>query len=112
MDLAGYTQTILALIFVLALIGTLTALARRFGFGYRRASTGGQRRLSIVEIMPVDAKRRLVLLRRDDHEHLVLLGATSELFIEGPIAAAPDGNFAATLKAATAAPETSEEPAS
>ena len=111
MDLAGYTQTILALIFVLALIGALTAVARRFGFGYRRASTGGARRLSIVEIMPVDAKRRLVLLRRDDHEHLVLLGAASELLIEGPIAAA-DGDFAETLKAVSAAPATSGEPAS
>jgi flagellar protein FliO/FliZ len=111
MDSMDYMQTILALIFVLALIGVLTVVARRFGFGYRRASSGGGRRLSIVEVMPVDAKRRLVLFRRDDHEHLVLLGATSELLIEGPIAAAAD-DFAGTLKAATAPPETSVEPAS
>ncbi len=106
MDSAEYMQAVLALIFVLALIGGLTVVARRFGFGYRRVSRGGARRLSIVEIMPVDAKRRLVLLRRDDHEHLVLLGATSELLVEGPIAAPPD-DFARTLKAATAPPEKS-----
>ncbi|MGB1548152.1 MAG: flagellar biosynthesis protein FliO, partial [Alphaproteobacteria bacterium] len=32
------------------------------------------RRLGVVEVLPVDARRRLVLLKKDDREHLVLLG--------------------------------------
>jgi flagellar protein FliO/FliZ len=44
------------------------------------------KRLSIVEVSPVDAKRRLVLVRRDGVEHLVLLGATNETVIETGIA--------------------------
>jgi flagellar protein FliO/FliZ len=88
MEFEGYIRFFLALIFVLALIGILTAVARRFGFGYRMATKGGEaRRLSIVEVMPVDAKRRLILLRRDSTDHLVLLGSGPDLLLEGGIPA-------------------------
>jgi len=88
MEFEGYIRFFLALIFVLALIGILTAVARRFGFGYRMATKGSKaRRLSIVEVMPVDAKRRLVLLRRDSTDHLVLLGSGPDLLLEGGIPA-------------------------
>jgi flagellar protein FliO/FliZ len=91
MEFEGYIRFFLALIFVLALIGVLTAVARRFGFGYRKAVKGSKgRRLSIVEVMPVDAKRRLVLLRRDSTDHLVLLGSGPDLLLEGGIPAPTD----------------------
>jgi len=48
---------------------------------------GAGRRLAVIEVAAVDTKRRLVLLRRDDREHLVLLGANSELLIESGIPA-------------------------
>ena len=100
MDIGDYTRFILALIFVLALIGVLAAVARRFGLGYRRAGkSGAARRLSIVEVMPVDARRRLVLLRRDESEHLVLLGGSADLLIERGIQAG-SASFAETLNAA------------
>lgn len=99
MELTGYLRFILALAFVLALIGIVAALARRFGLGYRAAPRSkGQRRLAIVEVMPVDAKRRLVLFRRDATEHLVLMGAGSDLLIERGIATAAEGGFAAALE--------------
>jgi flagellar protein FliO/FliZ len=95
MELDGYLRFILALVFVLGLIGIFAALARRFGFGYRRPQVrGAARRLSIVEVMPVDAKRRLVLVRRDESEHLILLGATADLVVEADI---PAADFAAAL---------------
>ena len=37
--------------------------------------------------MPLDARRKLVLLRRDATEHLVLLGAGQDLLLEAGIAA-------------------------
>jgi flagellar protein FliO/FliZ len=92
MDLGEYFRFFLALAFVLVLIAGLAALLRRSGFGERLAATpssAGQRRLSLVEVRPLDAKHKLVLLRRDDREHLVLLGATSDLLIEGDIPAPP-----------------------
>ena len=44
----------------------------------------GQRgsRLSIVDMLAVDGKRRLLLIRRDDVEHLVMLGPNSETVVE------------------------------
>jgi flagellar protein FliO/FliZ len=101
MDLDQIMRGLLALVFVLGLIGGITLLAKRFGFTPRatlpkrsRRSIGGQkassgRRLAIVEVLPVDAKRRLVLIRRDDKEHLIMLGADRELLIESG-ATSPD----------------------
>ena len=86
MEFSDYLRFIFALIFVLALIGILTAVARRFGFGYASSKKSGNlKRLAIVEVMPVDAKRRLVLLKRDSTEHLVLLGVSSDLIVESSI---------------------------
>lgn len=90
MDLASYGQFILALAVVLALIGLLALGARRLGFGPRMAARGGQRRLAIVEVLPLDAKRRLVLVRRDGAEHLLLLGAMQDTVVETGIAAPSD----------------------
>lgn len=88
MDLANYVQFLLALIFVLALIGLLAWAYRRFALGQKlplRPSRSG--RLDIVEFRNIDAKRRLVLIRRDETEHLILLGPNSETVIETGIAA-------------------------
>lgn len=98
MDLGEYFRFFLALAFVLVLIAGLAALLRRSGFGERLAATpssAGQRRLSLVEVRPLDAKHKLVLLRRDDREHLVLLGAASDLLIESDIPAPPAQSAAA-----------------
>lgn len=83
MEMETYVRFVLALVFVLALIGLLAWVARRYGFGGRpRGGNGRGRRLDIIETRTVDGKRRLVLLRRDDVEHLVLTGPNSEIVIE------------------------------
>ena len=92
MDLGEYFRFFLALGFVLLLIAGLAALVRRSGFGSRLAlspAAGTERRLALVEVRPLDAKRKLVLLRRDDREHLVLLGIGGDLLIESDIPAPP-----------------------
>ncbi len=76
-----YWRFLLALAAVVALIGLCAWIARRLGLGGRLATTGS-RRLRIVEVLPLDGKRRLVLLRRDGVEHLLLLGQSSDLVIE------------------------------
>ena len=84
MELGEYVRFLLALIFVLALIISIALLARRAGFGFPTAASKapGSRRLEVVEVTPVDGRRRMVLIRRDDVEHLLLLGPTSEVVIE------------------------------
>lgn len=92
MDLGEYFRFFLALGFVLLLIAGLAALVRRSGFGSRIAlspGAGSTRRLALVEVRPLDAKRKLVLLRRDDREHLLLLGIGGDLLIESDIPAPP-----------------------
>src|SRR3546814_5251501 len=75
MDLQTYLRFVLALVAVLALIGALAWLARRYGVGGMLATGGGGRlrRLAIVEVLAVDGRRRLFLVRRRSEEH------TSEL---------------------------------
>ena len=77
-----YWRFLLALIFVVALIAVCAWLARRLGLGGRLAARSGKRRLAILEVLPLDGKRRLVLLQRDGIEHLVLLGHQGDLVIE------------------------------
>lgn len=83
MDFSIYFKFLMALVFVLALIGLLAWGARRLGLlrGTVRAK-GGSRRLDVVEIVPIDSKRRLALVRRDNTEHLILLGTTGDLIVE------------------------------
>jgi flagellar protein FliO/FliZ len=85
MDLDTYFKFVLALVFVLGLIGALAWTARRFGLGGKLTPNTGRRRLSVTEVMPLDARRKLVLLRRDGIEHLVLLGAGPDLLLETDI---------------------------
>ncbi len=98
MDLDTYFRFLLALGLVLALIVVLAWLARRYGFG---GAAGGRsargRRIGVVEFAPVDAKRRLVLIRRDGVEHLVLLGPAGDTVVETGIAADAATDFAAAL---------------
>ncbi len=91
MEFDTYIRFVVALLFVLALIGLLTWLVRHFGLGGRSSARRGTKsRIGVVELAPVDAKRRLVLVRRDSQEHLILLGANSELLVESGFAP-PDG---------------------
>lgn len=87
MEFSNYFRFIFALVFVLALIGLLTWLLRRFGLGGGRPRTGNGKRLGVVEALAIDGRRRLVLVRRDDSEHLLVLGPNSETVVETGIPA-------------------------
>ena len=91
MDLGDYFRFLIALVFVHALIGLLAWLARRAGLGGRVPHRGGDKRIGVTEVSAIDGKRRVVLVRRDDVEHLVLLGPQQDVVIETGIAA-PNGN--------------------
>jgi flagellar protein FliO/FliZ len=98
MDMESYFRFLLAFGLVLALIVVLAWLARRHSFG---GAGGGKaarrRRIGVVEFAPVDAKRRLVLIRRDGVEHLVLLGPTGDTVVKTGIIADVERGFAAAL---------------
>ncbi|GAB6054231.1 hypothetical protein JCM17960_30510 [Magnetospira thiophila] len=114
MTIEDYIQFGAALVFVLGLVGLLALIGRRFGMGNRMPNRGAVRRkrLSLVEVMPVDARRRLVLVRRDDREHLILLGhgTGADLLVErnipvpGSVAAPTDKPQPTTSKELPAGP--------
>ncbi len=85
MPVTSYLQFAFALAFVLALIGAAAFVARRFGLAQVGRAEAGRRRLAVLESLPLDGKRRLVLIRRDDVDHLLLLGPTSETVVEQAI---------------------------
>ena len=91
MDIEGYVRFVLALLFVFGLIGLLALLLRRFGGGVFipfAAGRGGNRRIEVVETAPIDPRHRLVLVRRDDREHLLLIGPAGPMVVEARITAA------------------------
>ena len=94
MDFDLYLRFALALILVLGLIALLAWLLRRFGMGVKM--TKG-RRLGIVEVQMLGPRHRLMLIRRDDVEHLVVVGPGSETVIESGIKRSE--NFATALAA-------------
>ncbi len=89
-DLPSIGQYAMALIFVLALIAVAALAARRWGVAGIVAATPGRRRLKVCESLALDGRRRLVLIRRDDVEHLLLIGATGETVVERQIARRPE----------------------
>jgi flagellar protein FliO/FliZ len=86
MDFASYLKFMLALAFVLALFGGVAWAAKRL-LPSMRVGTRPGRRLAVVEIAALDGRRRLVLVRRDDVEHLLLIGGATDLVIERGIGA-------------------------
>ena len=95
-----YWRFVGALILVVALIFAVAWIAKRLGLGGRIASGRGKRRLSVQEVLPLDSKRRLVLLKRDGVEHLLLIGMHDDLVVEAgivPPQQKPPTEFAALL---------------
>ncbi len=82
---------IAGVLFALALLALLIWAFRAF-FGdssTRPARRGRERRLGVVETATVDAKRKLYLIRRDDVEHLVIIGGPVDLVVETRIKGPP-----------------------
>ena len=69
---------------VFALIGVAAWLVRRFGADRLRGKSTRNRqpRLAVIEASTVDGRRRLVLIRRDNVEHLLMIGGPTDVVIE------------------------------
>ena len=77
----------IAFIVVFALIGAAAWLVRRFGANRLggAAARGRQPRLAVIEAGPVDGRRKLVIVRRDNVEHLIMIGGPTDILIEANI---------------------------
>src|ERR1700722_10070571 len=83
-----YTALLLIAILVLAVI-LYWVIRRMLARGMITSSAGTQQgkrsRLGVIDSFDVDRQRRLVLLRRDNVEHLVMIGGPNDLLIEAAI---------------------------
>lgn len=86
-----YVYTFVVLLFVVALIGVAAWLARTFlfeGSGNGGLFSGGRdKRIGLIEATSIDGRRKLLLIRRDDVEHLVMTGGPIDVVIETGIKA-------------------------
>lgn len=81
---------ILFYLLLIVLLGGLAAAVAYFARSYMSGEGGGaglfggraERRLDVVEQSSVDGRRRLVLIRRDDVEHLIMTGGPVDVVIE------------------------------
>lgn len=82
MDVTLWFKTLFAFAFVIGLMLLCSYVLRKYGAGGAAFIAGGKKRLSVVEFQQIDHKRRLVLVRRDDKEHLLVLGPEGETVVE------------------------------
>ena len=73
-----------AFVAVLALIGVAAWLVRRFAGNRLGANPnrGRMPRLAVIDAAAVDGRRRLVLVRRDNIEHLLMIGGPADIVVE------------------------------
>lgn len=109
---AGFTQAIavvLALAVVLLLFGLFIFILKRLTGGGTPQSRNRQPRVAVMDSAAVDARRRLLLIRRDNVEHLILIGGPTDVVVEQHIVrnaplAAPGRTAGYPATTATVAP--------
>ena len=94
----GAQLSILFVVLLCALLLVFWLFRKIFGDKVTRLSKSRQPRLSVTDAAIVDEKRRLVLVRRDNVEHLVMIGGPTDIVVEQnivrtapvPVPATPD----------------------
>jgi flagellar protein FliO/FliZ len=80
----SWLRTIFAFSIVMALIAGFGFVLKYFSA--RGLTLSGKavsaRRMKIVESRSLDAKRRLIIVRCDDREHLLLIGGQDDIVVE------------------------------
>jgi len=89
---AGIAIIAAAVVVVLLLIYWI--VKRRGPMTFLRGGANRQPRLAVIDAAPVDSRRRLVLVRRDNVEHLVMIGGPSDIVVESRIVRADNTRVA------------------
>ena len=81
---------------LLCLFGVLWVIRKKPSSPFVRGGRARQPRLAVVDATAVDARRRLVLVRRDNVEHLIMIGGPTDIVIESRISDEPTTKPAVT----------------
>ena len=87
---------ILALVIIIALIFLVVWILKLIFRASVTIAGGRKRRLAMVDSLAIDNKRNIILIRRDDVEHLIMISNTGELLIEGSIPTSVDSSDSIT----------------
>lgn len=79
MDVLDWARSLFALIATLGLILAVAYGARRLGM--LQAGSQTPKRMKVTESLMLDPRRRLVIVRCDDREHLILLGPGGDIVV-------------------------------
>jgi flagellar protein FliO/FliZ len=83
---AVVAQFIITLIVILLLVAAIYWLFQRFVGGPSISPRRSRNlRLAIIDALPIDHRRKLVLIRRDNVEHLILVGGAADLVVESSV---------------------------
>lgn len=108
-DLLNTLALVLILLVAALLVYMIVKALRKPRFASGRRSK--QARLAITDAALIDERRKLVLVRRDNVEHLVLIGGANDLVIEADIGKGPaivadaSGQRVSTAPAQASAPQ-------
>ncbi|WP_422370414.1 flagellar biosynthetic protein FliO [Hoeflea sp.] len=107
---------VIVAIALLALVAVFWLIRARSSSTFIRGGRARQPRLAVLDAAAVDTRRRIVLIRRDDVEHLVMIGGPTDVVIESRIAHSGEPDAAPPRQprasAAAQAPAKSEPAAS
>lgn len=81
-ELPEFLRMVFALAVVVALMGGLAMVMRRLGLSGAQTQSASGKRLKVLEKLPLDARRQMVLVQRDDVTHLIIMSATGETVVE------------------------------
>ncbi|OCP03448.1 MULTISPECIES: flagellar biosynthetic protein FliO [unclassified Ensifer] len=70
---------------LVCLVAVLWIMRNRASSPFIRGGKNRQPRLAVLDAAAVDTRRRLVLVRRDDVEHLIMIGGPTDVVIESRI---------------------------
>jgi flagellar protein FliO/FliZ len=92
MDFDTIILLLAAALFVIAVVALLVWAVRTFFSGKSSSANflrPREKRLGVVETATVDGKRKLLLVRRDDVEHLLIVGGPVDVLVETGIKGRP-----------------------
>ena len=82
MTIEDYIRFGSALVLVLATMGILAMIVRKLNGMQGGGFMGRQTRLNVIELRVIDSRTKMVLVRRDTVEHLVLVSNSGQTVVE------------------------------
>jgi len=104
------TAIVIVAVAMLALVGVFWLIRARASSTFIRGGKNRLPRLAVLDATAVDTRRRLVLIRRDDVEHLVMIGGPTDIVIESRITGHADPAAAAPQAERMVQPAAAQQP--